>query len=400
MLHVPVEYVKALQEVLGQDLSENALRTPAGKRWIQRSARSVSELSHGLTKDRAAFLSERYLDRPDERDAYLAYFTTTNLLKLWPPIRELARSGFFERRDTLTHLDLGTGPGAAIWSLATFLASEYPDVRLRTTALDNVQGNLDTVTRFSKSLKRQLSPEALDVTTHRRQLPKLDLPASETFDLITLMNVVNELPEDADTSLISALRERLTEQGAAIMIEPSAKEPSRRALRFRDRMVEHGFTVYSPCTRTGGCPALLDDDDWCHTAFEWERPDFIRAIDDLTGNLRLTLKSTYAVFVRQDLNLSDLLQGYRDYTAAGRVVSDLFKEKGRARSFVCNQRGRKEYLWMKRDKTVENREMLELKRYDLVQIEGVEERKSDVRVGSEAGIHRFVGPDGCGYVDK
>jgi ribosomal protein RSM22 (predicted rRNA methylase) len=400
MLHVPVEYVKALQEVLGQELSENALRTSAGKKWLSRIAASVSELSQGLTKARTAFLSERYLERPGEREAYLAYFTTTNLLKLWPPLRELARCGFFAHRERLDHLDLGTGTGAAIWSLATWLATEHPGLALHTTAADHVQANLDVTARFAKMLKQHLPSITMDVTTTRSQLPKLDLRASAAFDLITLMNVVNELPEEQDAQLIAALEKLLSENGTVIMIEPSAREPSRRALRFRDRMVEEGFHVYSPCTRSGGCPALGNDGDWCHTAFDWERPAFIRLIDDLTGNLRLTLKSTYAVFTRSEVNLSDVLLGQRDFFAAGRVVSDLFKEKGRARAFICNERGRREYLWMKRDRTVANREMLELQRYDLVQIQGVEERESDVRVGVEAGIHRIVGADGCGYVDK
>lgn len=379
------------------------MRTPAAKKWLTRVAGSVAELSEGLTKDRAAFLAERYLERREEREAYLAYFTTTNLLKLWPPLRELARSGFFARHAAdaapIRHLDLGAGTGAAVWSLATFLR-EHDGISLSTVAVDHVQANLDVVSRFAKSLKHLLPNFALDVRTEYSRLPKLDLEPSATYDLITMMNVVNELPEESDTLLISTLLKLLSERGVAIMIEPSAKEPSRRALRFRDRMVAAGFYVFSPCTRTGGCPALEREDDWCHTAVDWLRPEFIRMIDDLTGNLRLTLKSTYSVFVRQDMNLSDAILGHRDFWESGRVVSELFKEKGRARAYICNERGRKEYLWMKRDKSVANREMLQLERYDLVQIEGVEERQSDVLVGQQAGIHRIVGPDGCGYVDK
>ena len=87
------------------------------------------------------------------------------------------------------------------------------------------------------------------------------------------------------------------------MIEPSTREQSRRALRFRDRMVEHGFTVFAPCTRTGVCPALADETNWCHTEVKWQRPEFIRAIDDLAGTLRLSLKFTYAVFLSADQNL-------------------------------------------------------------------------------------------------
>jgi hypothetical protein len=120
----------------------------------------------------------------------------------------------------------------------------------------------------------------------------------------------------------------------------------------------------------------------------------------MTGNLRLTLKSTYAVFLRQDLNVSDLVPGGRDFFTAGRVVSELFREKGRARAYVCNERGRREYLLNKRDKSRDNTAFFELERYDLVQIQGAEEREADVRVGPEAAVHRIVGADGCEYVDN
>lgn len=407
MLHVPVEYAKALEEVLRKiglpslDLSENALRTKEGKRWVERVARSVSEISRGLTRDRDTFIAGRYLSDKDLHEAYLAYFTTTNLLKPWPTLRELAWSGFFRGRTQLRHLDIGTGTGAAIWSLATYLKHEHPGVlRLNSIATDLLKQNIETVRRFAENIGPKLNPLQLNISTDLWTLPSALPPAWEKFDVITMMNVLNEVSEDSDATIIQSIESLLAEGGAVIMIEPSAKEPSRRALRFRDRMVAEGYHVYSPCTKNGGCPALLEEDNWCHTAFDWERPAFIRAIDDVTGNLRLTLKSTYAVFLREDANLSDVLQGHRDFLSAGRVVSELFNEKGRARSYICNERGRREYLWNKRDKTGENREMLELKRYDLVQIQGVEVRATDVKVGQEARIHKLVGPDGCGYVDK
>ncbi len=244
------------------------------------------------------------------------------------------------------------------------------------------------------------------------------------------MNVLNEVDEAHDANIIAMLGSRLAAGGAIVMIEPASREESRRALRFRDRMVEAGFHVYAPCCRTGGCPALEDEDNWCHTEIAWERPEFIKAIDDEVGTLRLSLKSTYAVFFREDVNVVDfsnesardrrsfdsvnfLPPGRKEIYSAqddnsggarflktGRVVSERFDEKGRVRMFICNERGRNEYVMNKRDKSAGNRDALKAERYDLVQIEGVEERQHDVKIGMDGVFHTLINAEGCEIVDK
>ena len=408
MIELPTEYTTALEEVLGQSLTRQALEDRRGKEFVRTITSSISQISQGLTKDRSTFLRSKYLSNPALQRAYLLYYTTTNLLKLWPPLRELAASGFFGRSSSVKHLDLGAGTGAAVWGLATYLKHEQRGIQtLSNFSTDVLPQNLRTIGAFNAHFTRHISPLKIDLRTAQMDLAGQKPMEGETYDLITLMNVVNEIDEERDAQLISRLTSLIAERGAVIMIEPSTREQSRRALRFRDQMVEAGFHVYAPCCRTNECPALQNEGDWCHTEVRWKRPEFIKAIDDLAGTLRLSLKSTYAIFLKEDLNLSDFLLSkshqaipHRDFHTAGRIVSERFDEKGRVRMFVCNERGRKEYILNKRDRTPRNKAAMDARRYDLVQIEGIELREHDTKIARESVINILNNAEGLENVDN
>jgi hypothetical protein len=119
-LIVPDDYIASLEEVLGTSLGKDALHSPATKRMLTEAAKTVQQISEGLTQDRDSFVKSKYLKKHDQRRAYLLYYVTTNFLKLWPPLRELAQSGFFDRGE-IKHLDLGSGPGTAAFGLWSYL---------------------------------------------------------------------------------------------------------------------------------------------------------------------------------------------------------------------------------------------------------------------------------------
>jgi ribosomal protein RSM22 (predicted rRNA methylase) len=401
-LIVPDEYIASLEEVLGTSLGKDALHSNAVKRVLQDAAKIVQQISEGLTQDRASFVQSKYLKKHDQRRAYLLYYVTTNFLKLWPPLRELAQSGFFDR-SSIKHLDLGSGPGTAafgLWSYLDYIGSSATRSSLLT---DSLQENLSEAERALRPFAKRFStsPTLSTTTWDLRDGSIPDKVASGApYDIITLMNVVNEIPEDIDSALIERLLSLVNDDGAIVMIEPSTRELSRRALRFRDRFVGEGAFVYSPCTKYGGCPALEDEDNWCHTEVRWGRPHFIKAIDDIAGTLRLSLKYTYAVFLKQDKNLSDLHQAGRNFSTTGRIVSEVFLEKGRTRLILCNQEGRREHVMNTRDKTKENNAILKAERYDLVVTRDLEVREHDVKV-TEASVFNIKSDfSGAPNVDK
>jgi ribosomal protein RSM22 (predicted rRNA methylase) len=411
MLRIPEEYIRALEEVLHTSLVSEVNGNRRNSAFERRIAPFVSQITSGLTKGHSDFVATKYLRERELREAYLAYFMTTNVLKIWQPLRELAVSGFFDTPHPLSLLDLGTGTGTAVWGVLLFLLHEksWTKEQFGTAsflATDSVSENLHIAREFCVALKNAapsiskvtVAFEALDIS-NQSKIAKL-ASGHAPFRLITMMNVLNEVDEVGDDSLIATLLSVLTPDGALVWIEPASRELSRRALRFRDRLTKHQAFIFAPCLRSLDCPALEVENNWCHTEVKWERPEFIRQIDDLTGNLRLSIKSTYGVALRQDKHLTDALLGKRDLLDAGRVVSEVFHEKGRDRVFVCNESGREEYVLNKRDRNPDNSDLKESERYDIVEFTNLERREHDVKVGENGFFNIKTVHSGARSVDK
>lgn len=385
-LQIRDEYTSALEQRLGFDLHPANLATRNGKAYIAKKAEIVSQINEGLTKKRADFFASEYLRNKEIREGYLLYYMTTNLLKIIPPLRELAQSKFLEQTTALRILDLGTGTGAAVWGLLSYLQEEKKNIPVEITLTDSLEENLSEAEKFSKFFISSIghigplpSFQKFDLR-NPKQLPE-KIKGSAPFHLITMMNVLNELDESNDMMLFEMIMSLLDEHGAVIMIEPATRTESRRLLRFRDLAVRNGATIYTPCTRQEGCPALIKEDDWCHTEMKWERPPFIKAIDDIAGTLRLSLKSTYMILRKDGVTLSNALASMDKLY---RIVSERFDEKGRVRSVLCGENGRYEHVMNKRDLSESNGDFQNLERYDLVKLSGSEVREHDIRLPKEA----------------
>ncbi|HMY36866.1 MAG TPA: small ribosomal subunit Rsm22 family protein, partial [bacterium] len=141
-----------------------------------------------------------------------------------------------------------------------------------------------------------------------------------------------------------------------------------------------------PCFTNKPCPALTEETDWCHHDVPWQRPEFIRVLDGMTGHIRQSLKFTYIVMGKRDIHLSDVTIGNRDYLSTVRVVSERFEEKGRIRVFGCNDRGRCAYSMNKRDKSDDNLAFKKIERYDVVQLTETEEKSNYVGIGKNTKV--------------
>ena len=383
-LIVPQEYISALEEVLGLQLGDQYIRTREGKKALGAIADSVGELSKGLTQDRDQFLTKHYLKDPLLRKAYALYYTTTNFLKPYIPLKELFAGK--EPGSTFRALDLGAGTGAATLGLLHYLRHSGYSGHVEVTLVDAVDQNLSEATRLLNSYVRSL-PFTVAISTQTKNIIAGDLQLDAKTDLILMMNTLNEIGDDHDAGLMKMIAGLLTDDGSLMLIEPASRTASRRTLEFRDRAVLDGYTVYAPCTRQSSCPALVKETDWCHTEVDWQRPGFIEYIDDIAGTLRLSLKYTYVIVNRSGETLGKRL----DQSQLSRVVSEVFYEKGRTRFILCNDAGRSEHVINKRDISPENAKIKELERYDLVEARNVEVREHDVRITGDS-IFRIVLP--------
>ncbi|HYM20348.1 MAG TPA: small ribosomal subunit Rsm22 family protein [Candidatus Kapabacteria bacterium] len=370
------EYIGTLEEVLGISLDPDSIKRSIIRKRIEGIAEAVRTLSMGLTTGREDFLSEKYLANPAFREAYQLYYTSTNTLKILPQLRELAISNFF-KTDSLRVLDLGTGTGASLWGLLQYCQYELsspPNIEI--IAGDNIAENLKFVQRFYSSFSKKLRNDRSTLETKMVDLELADSVQfdSKKFDLVFMTNTLNELSSEAETRLLNLFKSILTDTGFIIITEPAARERSRRLLGFRDAVVKDGFTIFAPCTRQSNCPALTSIDNWCHSEYKWQRPEFVKLIDDAASTLRLSLKSTYMTFNRSGKRLSD---GLSTESGLFRIVSERFDEKGRVRAMACGESGRGEYVLNKRSKSENNKAFTDTERYDLVQITGITHREHD-----------------------
>jgi len=383
-LILPDEYTAALSERLEFDLSAESLATRKGKAYIAQMSDFVSQIGEGLTTKRGEFLASEYLRHKEIRKAYALYYMTTNLLKIDQPLRELSLSKSFPQSTPFRILDLGTGTGAAMWGTLSYFHEKEERVPLEITLTDSLPENLDEAEKFSRQFVKRLSGKpSLNFELFDLRNPELvpeKIRTSGPYHLITLMNVLNELKENNDVNLLGSLISLLDENGSIILIEPATRIESRRLLRFRDMAVTKAMTIFSPCTRQEQCPALISEDDWCHSDVDWERPPFIKAIDDIVGTLRLTLKSTYMVIRKDEMTLGKALQEESLY----RIVSERFDEKGRVRAFLCGENGRNEHIINKRDLRDTNRDFQNIRKYDVVKLTRQEPRAHDIRLLQES----------------
>ncbi len=344
------------------------------KKTLRDIAHSVRQLSRHLNdvRGREEENTKPYLAAAGMLQAYLCYYTTANMLKLHAPLGDIARSGAFDVSRPLSIVDLGCGPGTGVAGLAAYFAAAYPDIEIHYLGVDSVPAALHAVTRMAQAVSAHVP--GMTAATQRSDINKLRETAIAP-DIVLIMNALNEFPQPP-AFLLRRLEPMVADGGWAILIEPALRATSRRLLEFRDHAVREGWSVYSPCFRQSDCPALVNEQDWCHHDAPWERPAFIAQLDAMLGHVKLSLKFSYIVLNRRGSNLRQFI----DIEHPRRVVSELALEKGRSWCFVCNEEGRFRCRQNTRDITPSNEEFVNLSRYDTVGIDGAEPSGNELRI--------------------
>ena len=215
--------------------------------------------------------------------------------------------------------EFGCGPGTGVAALGLWAQQNGVDVEHLAT--DRVQGALDACTRLSNDLGLSgVETQLVDLKkTLARQLgPRRD------FDMILLMNVLNELPTERFDLLTREFKRLLTANGIIVIVEPASMESSRHLLDARNVFIGHEWTVLAPCTHHLECPMFEDENGWCHDTWPFERPDFMVDVDRIVGTRRDSLKASWMV-------LSPQAPPLEQRPSLGRVISERFVEKGRER---------------------------------------------------------------------
>jgi SAM-dependent methyltransferase len=318
-------------------------------------AGKVRELSRGLTRERN-FAGENYFNSPDFLGAYLLYFWPVSYAQIHILLGEV-------NRPIGRALDLGSGPGSV--SLALFDRGAAGVV-----AADRSVKSLELARNIASAAGYRLDTVPWDAVTGAE-------PPPGPFDIITLGHVLNELwaerPDRIDLrfSLMEKVSRSLAPGGCILIMEPALMNTATDLLLLRDRLIENGFYVESPCTFAGPCPALPGST--CHAEFDWDPPRLVR---DLARRSRVSdrqsLKTAYIIVSRVPAP-----SGTGPPALPYRVVSDpMLSKSGRIRYFVCGPEGRFTLSAKKEGLPPNLRLFYSLRRGDLVLFEGTEKREN------------------------
>ena len=367
-LEVRAETLEALEKAHG------ILTAPEN---IARITRGLEKLHRGLTRDRKRFIKSRYLRDREMRLAYATYMTCAQAPKLDAILDSLGPLPKLER--PLRILELGCGTGAGVSSLG--IAAREHGVQIRHMATDRVPEALEVTEALAATLGLS-GVETQQVDLSRGIARQLGDP--EPYDLVLAMNVLNELTEDRLRLLARELKRLVTPTGQVLVIEPAAQTPSRHVIQFRDACTDAEWHITAPCPHSTGCPMLLDERDWCHDTWPFQRPSFMEEVDSRVGTRRETLKATWFLFSRQPV--SGDVTGIR-----GRVISEQFREKGRSHAKVCIEDQLITVELQKRDRVEQNAAFADIARYDLIEFSNV------AKIGDR---HRLTEDSVCSRIDE
>ena len=361
------------------------------KRMLGRTAAAMLELSDRFNRIDES-LGADYMESPQHRAAYLAYFLPANFAKTRAVLAELAPT--LAGREALTILDAGSGPGSmSLAALETFGAQ--PGIRrLDFTAMDTSRAALDDYDSLTRRRAEDMSREAgapeVTLTTSVTDLETAAF-AERRWDLILMGDTLNELfrgtenPVAARAAFLEGLAANLAEDGALVVIEPSLKSITRRLQAVRDAVASsEALHVRAPCLRRGGCPMLSEgrERDWCHTGALWMRPPVVRRIDKAAGRGKFILKFSHLVIRRRDEPPAAAPAGM----TAFRAVGDMRREKGKFRIMLCGEPGCEMATLLKRDVNDRTRAFTAVERGDVVALDSWADRKDGRRLSADTAV--------------
>ena len=249
----------------------------------------------------AARLSARYrqgggtnLNTDAERVAYLAVRMPATYAAIRAVLAELP-AGMVAG----SLLDLGAGPGTALWAAEGF----------------------ETVTLFERDLGLMDEGRALAVRSGRWE--QADLRKGMPFPLHDVVLLSYAYGEIGGAALLRAAWDAAAK--ALIVIEPGTVAGFACVRKARDRLIALGARIAAPCPHANACP--MQGGDWCHFAARVDRTSLHRRLKG--GDLgHEDEKFSYVIACREPVE-----------ACAGRVVRHPRHHPGFIELAICGREG-------------------------------------------------------------
>ena len=277
----------------------------------------------------AAVLSQRYREEPrggkthvaGDRDA-LAYLAV-RLPATYAAVRASFAAVAEARPDFApkTALDIGAGPGTALWAAADC----WPAL---------ADALLVEASPVFRAFGEQLTAEMQQPhTTWRTSDVALDEINGEPRDLVTLAYVLNELAPEDRPRLVEGLWRLTTD--TLVIVEPGTPAGWQRILAARRQLIEGGAHVIAPCPHANVCP--LRPPDWCHFARRVARSRLHRQAKSADVPWE-DEKFSYVAVSREAATVAGARVIARPRKASGRVTLKLCRPDGSAGDQLFSRR--------------------------------------------------------------
>ncbi|MFO7166594.1 MAG: small ribosomal subunit Rsm22 family protein [Chloroflexota bacterium] len=220
-----------------------------------------------------------------------------------------------------TLLDLGSGPGTALWAAV----DQWPSLR-RCEAWEREPAFI----AVGRSLAAGSESGAVRGSEWRRVNLTAQLAGSRfksaprtRYDLVVLGHVLNELDPDVRPAVVAAAWELTA--GLLLIVEPGTPAAFEVVRAARNLLLEAGAHTIAPCAHDAPCPL---ENDWCHFPQRIWRPEFQRRARGALSPWEES-KYSYAAMAR--------------FAAArpiwGRVIREPMSNKAYAEAFISAREG-------------------------------------------------------------
>ena len=148
----------------------------------------------------------------------------------------------------LSLLDIGAGPGTALWAASDCWPGMETVVLVETSAAAREVG------------ERLASAATLPAATWIAADVTSAFPDARQSDLVTIAYVLDELAPHARAALIDKAWSLTA--GLLLIVEPGTPAGWQRVLTARNQLLAEGAQLAAPCPHRHACP--LVSPDWCH----------------------------------------------------------------------------------------------------------------------------------------
>ena len=307
-MEIPLQLYAAIENEL---TSQSTNRLAALAAELSKSYRTGKPFNQG-----------KYLRSQEDVTAYAAFRLPATFAAVHSVISQVKeRSSDWNPK---TVLDVGAGPGTAMWAALT-LCSDIEHI----TLLEREKYMID--------LGKRLSAYSTLTTVHNAEWMKVDITGTWEVcphDLVIASYVLNELPQECRVSFIQRLWDSTGDK--LIIIEPGTPSGFLRIKQAREQLIAASAKTIAPCPHDKPCP--MTENDWCHFSQRVSRSRLHRMVK--AGELSY-----------EDEKFSFLCMSRRSGTTIkGLVIRHPQIRKGHIHLELCTSEGLKNTLVTRKDK--------------------------------------------------